>query len=380
VDNYEFTLIVQDMEKVRAVRSGGEEISGTLNFDELRLDTIKIFEDLLSESRIKRRRELEVLGRLLYEGLFADQVGNYFEQALQEAQKAGQHLCVRLRFQKAADELSRLPWEYLYRSGTDTSRGFWLSTNVNLVLVRFMPLASSSTSPKPTESLLRTLIVVSEPADLQPVAAESVIEAIEKLAETTHPIEIYKLDKPTIKNFQEKLQETKPHVLHFIGHGRYKMAEKQAEIALLKPDERSVEWCPDKTFAEYFQPVDSNPRLVLLHLCQAALSDPDSSTFIANFSQLAPQLILANIQAVIAMQHPILNPDAISFCRAIYRKLAEGESPDDAVQYGRMQIVSGNPNAYNSRVFGTPVLYIHSSDGIIQRMGVTSELKPSRSM
>ncbi len=373
--NNELTLTIIDRNTVSAIRTGGaQNVSQKMQFDDLRLATIHIFEDWLSKGKITKSNELEVLGSHLYKGLFFEQE-SFFVDALKEAREAKQHLCVRLQFGKDAEELSRLPWEYLYRPGTDTSQGFFLSTDVNLVLARYMPLGSGSSSPLKPQERMRVLIVISEPTELGPVAAIPVVDAIKRLVEKyRYPIDFFELNKPTIESFLDELQKG-PHVLHFIGHGRYKR-EKIGEIALLKPDKSSVEWCPDKTFAEYFRRVDECPRLVFLHLCQSALSD-DLGAFTANFAALAPQLILANIQAVVAMQHPIANEAAISFCRAFYRNLAEGKPIDDAVQAGRAQIITSDPNAYDTRVFGTPVLYIRRSDSIVQPMGKALERKGS---
>lgn len=374
VSSNELTLSITDRNTVNAKRSDGSESLGKkMQFDDLRLATIHIFEDWLSKGKITKSNELEVLGTHLYHGLFFEQEG-FFETALKEAREAKQHLCIRLQFGKDAEELSRLPWEYLYRPSTETSRGFFLSTDVNLVLARYIPPGSGSSSPLKPQERMRVLIVISEPTELVPVAAIPVVDAVKRLVEKyQYPIDFSELNKPTIESFLDELQKG-PHVLHFIGHGRYKR-EKIGEIALLKPD-NSVAWCPDKTFAGYFQSVDECPRLIFLHLCQSASSD-DLGAFTANFAALAPQLILANIQAVVAMQHPIANEAAISFCRAFYRKLAEGKPIDDAVQAGRAQITISDPNAYDTRVFGTPVLYMRRSDSIIQPIGTAQERKGS---
>ncbi len=376
MNNNEFTLTIIDRNTVSAMKSNSaQNVGKKMQFDDLRLATIHIFEDWLSKGKISKSEEFEVLGTHLYKGLFFEQE-SFFEDALKEAREAKQRLCVRLQFGKDAEELSRLPWEYLYRPGTDTSQGFFLSTDVNLVLARYMPLGLGSSSTPKLEERMRVLIVISEPTGLGPVAAIPVVEAIKRLVEKyRYPIDFSELYKPTIESFLDQLQKVSPHVLHFIGHGRYKR-EKTGEIALLKPDGNSVEWCPDKTFAEYFRRVDECPRLVFLHLCQSALSD-DFGAFTANFVSLAPQLILANIQAVVAMQHPIVNEAAITFCRAFYRNLAEGKPIDDAVQAGRAQIITFDPNAYATRVFGTPVLYMRRSDSIVQPMGTALERKGS---
>ncbi len=363
MSSHEITITVQDNRNVRARKDNGAEAADEIELDSLRRATVEVFEDWLRRGQITRRRELEVLGTHLYRMLFNGKVGAAFEQALKEAPK-GRRLRVQLSFQEEAAELASLPWEYLYSPDTETRRGFFLCTNVDLVLSRYMPLDVGREALEPDESPLRILIVVSEPNDLGPVVAKPVIEAIHDLGDVFIDV----LEKTTINNFLKKLEDVQPHVLHFIGHGRYNKEEKSGEIALLESEEGPALWVPDRGFAEFFPQIHVYPRLVFLHLCESA-----TVNFTANFAGLAPQLIRAGIQAVVAMQYPITNRAAIAFSRTFYRELAKGEPVDSAVQVGRWRITTDEPGAYNSRVFGTPVLYMHSRDGIIRVVKEGSE-------
>ncbi len=354
--NIELTLIVQDDSNIRARKDDGAEASDKVVLDPLHRSLIGIFEDWVRQGKVSKRRELEAFGALLYRTLFNGEVGAFFEQTLKNIPE-GERLRVQLSFQEEASDLARLPWEYLYCPDTETRPGFFLSTRVELVLSRYMPLSTGRQALAPEEGPLRILIVVSQPQDLQPVISEPVIEAIRQMANITINI----LDKPTVDNFLEKLEKTRPHVLHFIGHGRFNKEDKKGEIALLGPDEQNVAWIRDRKFIEFFGQMRSKPRLVFLHLCEGATID-----FSANFAGLTPQLIRGGIQAVVAMQYPITNRAAIAFSRAFYRELAKGEPIDHAVQRARWMITIDDPKAYDSRVFGTPVLYMHSRDGIIQ--------------
>jgi CHAT domain-containing protein len=121
----------------------------------------------------------------------------------------------------------------------------------------------------------------------------------------------------------------------------------------------------DSVFAQMLIRSRAIPRLVFLHLCESATVD---ST--ANFAGLAPQLIQAGVQAVVAMQYPITNRAAISFSRGFYRELAKGRAVDEAVQEGRWRITM-DENAQASPSFGAPVLYMRSRDGIILPAGAS---------
>jgi hypothetical protein len=374
MSRFELIVTVLNEQDVQARTLGGGDGSGKVKLEPLQRETISIFEDWLSRGKISQRKELEVLGKYLYKALFNGDVEKLFVESLnaRKAQEAGnveERLIIRLSFKEEAAKLKDLPWEYLYYPDTEYRRGFFLSTTVELVLSRYIPLERGSHEPEPEESPLRVLIVVSNPGDntLGPVVSEKVIETIEKLAEQ-YPIKVDTLDKPTTDLFLKTLDDTKPHVLHFIGHGHYRKAEGRAEIALLQDDEKSVRWVRDSDFAEYFERISpmAIPRLVLLHLCESATMI-DYETFTANFARLAPALMQGNIPipAVVAMQYPLPNQAAVDFSQVFYRALAKGESIDTAVQDARWRITTNVSNAYNNRVFGTPVLYARSHGGII---------------
>ncbi len=337
MEDAELTFIIQDASTVLARRQDGAESRGTFVLNSLDFRTIGVFEDWLNRGNITRRLELEVFGTLLYRVLFSDQIGHFFEQSLDKARKAKQRLRVQLGYTEEAADLANLPWEYLYYPGIKARAGFFLATNVDLVFSRYVQLQGYQ-ALEPAQSPLRILIVVSNPEyrDLPPVGAAQIIEAIQTVAES-YPIQINILDKPTIDGFLDKLQETQPHVLHFIGHGLYSRDKREAEIALLDKDEKSVRWVRDDVFVHFFTSIRTLPRLVFLHCCESATT---SDTYTAGFTNLALQLVRVGVQAVVAMRYPIPNNAAIVFSRAFYRALAKGESIDVAVQEGRWRITN----------------------------------------
>ena len=340
-----------------------EEVkTGKLQPDQLRQDTIAIFSEWLRRGNaISRREELKVLGHHLYDTIFQGEVREFFASTLKRV-PPNERLRVRLNFDKTAGELAAMPWEYLWYP----QRPMWFSTAVNLVLSRYLPLAEGAPQKTldPGESPLRILIMVSEPTDLKPVLAAPVIEAIEKLKER-YDVDVQQHVGPTRDNFGKALREHDPHVLHFLGHGRFQRAENppRAEIAFLEsPEKPTAVWVRDEEFAETFTQAKVRPRLVFLHLCESAAVD-----FNASFAGLAPQLLRqAAIPAVVAMQYPIENRFAIQFSRAFYEQIAEYAHVDDAVQVARYKLTLASPQAYDSRVFGTPVLYMYSRDAILR--------------
>jgi hypothetical protein len=327
----------------------------------LRKKTIGIFQKWLEqENKISKRDELVVLGMHLYQALFRGNVAALFEKTLNKVPK-GKRLRVQLSFQAGAADLASWPWEFLYRDlGNDN--GYFFATNIDLVLSRYVPLSEARQSLKPEESPLRILVVIVRAEDEGTVSANDVIVAIEKLKEK-YPVLIETWDQPTLEEFEDKLEEVKPHVLHIISHGRFNKLEKRGEIALLNPKDKTAQWYEEIGFAEHFKRMSRIPHLLFLHLCEGG--QVGKGEFDISFGGLAPRLISAGIPAVVAMQYPIKNEAAKVFCRAFYGELAKGESVDNAVQEGRYKLTQADTEAHSNRVFGTPVLYMRSCDSII---------------
>lgn len=200
------------------------------------------------------------------------------------------------------------------------------------------------------------------------------MEAIENLSkdENLPPIAVHHLERPNLNTLEEALRTYKPHIFHFIGHGDF--VDGTGRLALVG-ENNEAEWCTAPMLIETFMAADAYPRLVFLHMCEGGNVHGESSALHA-FSGFAPDLIHAKIPSVVAMRYPIKNKDAKEFSLAFYSELAKGGSMvDAAVQVGRFRLDRSRTRG----VFGTPVLYMHSSDGIIMKQAPeeTRTLRPN---
>ena len=213
---------------------------------------------------------------------------------------------------------------------------------------------------KPSKGALRILVAVASPIDLDMVVAQPVIETIQNLAKQ-QAIEVVVEQKTKVGVLQERLETFQPHVLHYIGHSRFNQSKMQGEIALLSDDDtKTARWVPDTPFTEFIRQLKVVPRLVFLHSCEGGVNE-----MTARFAGLAPQLIRADVQAVVAMQYLITNKAAIQFSQAFYAELSRGAPVDNAVQSGRYALVVNPENSYANRVFGTPMLWMRSRTGMV---------------
>lgn len=352
----ELQLRVEGDRQVRAMREDGAETFGPLRVPPIYRRLIAIFDYWLREKpKDIRRQDLEGLGALLYESLIGGEVEGFFHQTLNQISQSGSdRLRLQLVFREQALEMAGLPWEFLYCPESETRRGFFLASHSRLVLSRYLPLELSRPELMTPTTTLRWLVVVSQPQGLPAVLAEPVAEAIRELKDVCN-LEVEQLDNPTIDALVDKNEAFQPHLLHFIGHGQFDRQEKVGSLALLQPDRETPDWIKDYIFAELFE--RHLPRLVFLHACMGGQID-----FTSNFAGMASQLIRQGIPAVVAMQYPVTNRTAVSFSKIFYRRLAEGEPVDGAVQEARRRLTF---REYGPRDFGTPVLYMRSRDGRI---------------
>jgi hypothetical protein len=355
MSSVELIVTVIDDKNVQFRRETGGEKSGSITQNQLNKDSVEVLVRWLNRGQLEKPQEFKVLGTHLYHLLFDGSVRTFFENALDEAKAKGERLSLQLSFQQQT--LSTMPWEYLYCPETETERGYFLATDVNLAISRFLPLGSISLDRQTGK--LKILLVISQPSGPSIIVAKPVNDALSKLSEV-HPIEIDTLETPTVDNFQNRLGTFKPHIVHFMGHGQLD-EDGEGQIALLGRDEQTAAWCNFYTVAEYFRSVTPLPRLVFLHMNEGA-----SQTFTSTLKKLASDLLRSDVQAVLAMQCPILNNVAIRFCRKFYPALAAGEFIDSAVQAGRIEMIRTDPDRYTNRMFGGPVLYMRNRANIIQ--------------
>ncbi|MCS6872250.1 MAG: CHAT domain-containing protein [Anaerolineae bacterium] len=347
--------VENDSRSIQARRRADEKTArGTVRGFErnsLSRRTIRLFEAWMRANKFSNSQEVAVFGQHLYHLLFDADIERLFEESLSIAKANGERLRLQLSFEAGAAELANLPWEFLHYPRGD----YFLCSHVDLVLSRYFARHSRQTL-RP-DGTLRLLVAVSKPTDLGPVLEPRVIESIQRLSEA-YPVQVEVLHKATVAAFTERMQTFQPHVLHFIGHGTFNPETGSGEVALLKPDE-TADWCSDSDFADWCSLSGALPRLVFLHLCEGGRADWRES-----FGGLAPRLVQKGVQAVVAMQYPITNMAAIDFSRIFYEALVRGEPLDYAVQLGRQAFTT--MRQHSVRTFGTPVLYLHSADGLIQ--------------
>ncbi|MBD2169392.1 CHAT domain-containing protein [Calothrix membranacea FACHB-236] len=339
------------------------EFSGSLNLAPI-CRKISRFENLLRANQLKSREAFENFGTLLYQCLFNGDVDKAFTEIYKEIRESQETKNIKryrlqLSFRKDVDDLAGIPWEFLYYPNSDTIEGFFIVDKPYLVISRYIPSGSGRDHLHISGDSLKFLVVTSQPEGMEQVLPHQTIEVIDNL-KNNYSVDFKILANPKRQELQETIDDIKPHIFHYIGHGRFDSQKQVGEIALVN-SAKKADWVSDRTFGEFF--TDFKPRLVILQACQGGEVD-----FTANYAGLAPQLTRNGIPSVIAMQYPVNNTVASWFSGAFYEALAKGESVDIAMQQGRRKIARYHPfdpEFYTNRDFGTPVLYMSARDGNI---------------
>ena len=344
----ELTLVIQDNHQVQAQKSDSATAYGDFGLTDVQYRLVEFFADWLAQGKITERHEMELFGALMYRALINGDVQGLLNQALGQL-LPDERLRIQLSFQKDTAKLASLPWEFLYLPDSETRAGFFLATSDRLVLSRYIPLQTGRADTlKPDKPPLRILFAVTQAAKLNIGASQPVIEAAQQLA-ASNPITVKILEDPHPDNLLDTLLDYQPHVFHFITRARFDQARQEGEIALLGQD-KSADWVEDKNFADFFTPLKGMTRLIFLQSSGGAVAGLQD-----NFAGLAPHLIRANAQAVVAMQHPITALGAATLARAVLSAIAARRSrsrrPDQPVAYEP----GGDDKAILSRDFGAPV-------------------------
>ena len=304
--------------------------------------------------------EMQELGELLFAALFPADVASHFRDLMAQAGREKGGVRLELDLDEAAlPSVAALPWELLRAPQTEGRPGDFLATHSLVTLTRRRRLWQV-VEPVVLREPLKIQLIVSAPKDddLGEVVYMEVEEALRSLANKHQEIAppLQTVHQPNLIKLEEILEERRPHILHFIGHGRLSKSRgvETAELGLVEPS-GYVDWHSDTEFAELFQAYP--PDIVILQACESG-AESSRSPFVG----IASQLVQRNIPIVVGMQFPISNLAAVNFAETFYERLGRLEPVDVAVQRARKAL---KQRYRQTRDFAAPVLFMRVADGQI---------------
>lgn len=294
------------------------------------------------------------IGGRLFRSVFTGQVGNLFYQSLRGMGGAGPGLRIRLRINprdRSVTALHAVPWELLYREDTEDF----------LALGRYTPIVRALDVPRPTETHpleppLRILIVSAKSPEHDELCFVDEIGQLTEILHRNRDIRVETMEDPDAQKLRRALTGKPFHVLHYIGHGDFD--PETSEGVLVIPDHLTGrETLSGPHLADKIKDLESL-RLVVLNACDTARLSADSGH--SPFAGVATALVLGGIPAVVAMQSPIDDHQAIAFSAAFYEQLADGCPVDEALTEGRQAIHSLDPDGAG---WAVPVLFMRTPTG-----------------
>ena len=306
----------------------------------------------LIEQRATSTDLLKEVGGVLYDWLFPGPIHTHLQQTEAVARERNAKLRLRLRVEAGA--IARLPLEFTYRA----IGGYFLATNAQTVFSRYLNLPLPPERVRRREGPLHLLAIVADPIDqnvrLNPDEWETLLqEALAKpIADGRMTLQTVK--RATRKEIRNALNDRKPDILQFVGHGIYRNGKGHL---VLVDDGTDKTWLvDDEQFANLFAGWSDRLGLICMATCESAKSD-DPQAFLG----IAPQLVERHgTPAVVAMQYPVLVKTAKVFLDELYANVAARKPVDWAVQSARNAI---SLDFGHNREFATPVLYMRAEDG-----------------
>ncbi|NEQ10482.1 MAG: CHAT domain-containing protein, partial [Moorea sp. SIO4E2] len=306
--------------------------SGVFRYQE-KLEEITPLLEIAQKGELNDSTKTRALGEALFDVLFDDVLRqNFVEFYNQVVHENKQLLRVELDIdERSMPEVAALPWEFLRLPSRAKLGRMWMGTAPDLAFSR----KRSQGIPAQAIQLdhnekLRIALVVSAPSDLATVAYAPVQDALEKLAKKqANRVELLPTFTSANPEVIDTILSSKPHIFHFIGHGRLRNKGNQevGEIALVNPDSDKANWVDADYFSELFN--QHRPGLVMLQACEGGKLS-ESQAFVG----VASSIIEQNIPVVVAMQYQVTNTTANRFACRFYQQLAADAPVDIAAQNG----------------------------------------------
>lgn len=274
-------------------------------------------------------------GTLLFAAAFAGPVGQCLRRSLDEAERRGAGLRIRVRLDADVLELADLPWELLFAP----ELGRFLALSDLTPIVRYIEL------DRPVQLLrahlpLAVLAVISNPRGVAPLAVESewqhLQDALDPLMQRG-VIALERLETATLPALQARLRRGPVNLLHFVGHGFFD-AQTNTGGLIFENERGEAEVAAAETLGMLLHD-HAALRLIFLNACQGAQggrSDP--------FAGVAQRLVQQGAPAVLAMQFPVSDAAAITLSQAFYQALADGLPADIALSEARKAIAARGKN------------------------------------
>lgn len=222
--------------------------------------------------------------------------------------------------------LSRLPWECLH-DGKD----FLMLRGDFLITRRPEDLRTLTSSPSTLP--LRILCIIAAPEEQMNFNQEEELSALQTALDDlicagTATLEV--LPEPTAFGLLRAIQRTPYHVVHYIGHGVYRLTEGQGFLCF-EDEIGRTERLSGAQLPRFLK--GWPPRAFVLAACSGA----QPGTLDA-FTTVADDLVRHNVPAVLSLPTDMGVPAKTAFYRALYKGLAASNSFVESLHQARIAL------------------------------------------
>jgi hypothetical protein len=322
-------------------------------------------------------------GRTLHRALFSPPIRRAYDEAVGTVHgnpRQWSGLRVRLWIDEHAPELHALAWERLYHQHAAA----WgpLACSARTPFSRYIALPTPDPAPALVRPL-RMLVVIANPSGLPATLpaidveteVESLCHALGQLPQSRDLEVVFMPGRTGVSAPLRDALEAAGHrlirgpsslghlmaelqrpyqIVHFLGHGHFDSCTRVATIHGEADDGAWVR-VVDTEITTQLQGLIERPQLVFLAACQSATRSEQDA-----FLGLAPQLVRAEISAVVAMQERVSVAHARTFTAHFYRNLLAHGIVDLAANQARNQLLS--PAHLD---WAIPVLFTRLTDGCL---------------
>lgn len=297
-------------------------------------------------------RAAQLFGSRLFNGVFQGPVHEIITSSINQTnQSKKMGLRIRLRLGNVP-ELANYPWEFLYHP---TLKRF-IAHSTRTPIIRYADL------PHPVQPLkidlpLRLLVIAYNPPEYPSLnIAQEKLKMKTALNDLVRKglISIEWLDEASLASLQKFLRQKSVHILHFIGHGGWD--DRNQDGFLIMDDAKGgSRWVYAGHLATILHD-HADLRMVFLNTCEGGrVSTTDA------FAGVAGTLVQQGIPAVVSMQFEITDKAAVLLSQLFYESLADEYPAEAALAEARKALFASG----NDVEWGTPVLYLRSTDGKI---------------
>lgn len=311
------------------------------------------------------------IGGQLFELVFRGEVLSLWDRAAGSCCKEGKGLRIKLFFDLGRQGLSwleHLPWELLYRRATDE----FLAADGRTPLVRFLEVRKRRPRLARAERW-RVLVVASQPDGLPPMQLDEEVESLRKHFRHSRCIELVFPERATVGAIREELTrhpDRRIHAVHFMGHGVYDEVEGRGGLVLEDASCGPYELAGG-ALRDLFSGIEP-PLLMVLNGCETARSSDVGAS--RAFTGAATTCVEVGIPAVVAMQWPVLDRDALRFTETLFGALNREWPIDWSVTEARRALRAERSESVG---WANPVLFMRVDDGrLFEPSGDDGEGRP----